>query len=1096
DRNLEPRLPIVAPIYPVATKRDGPLDRGRGGPRGMNHQPAAFTPLESLFLFQSLLSQGVDGGAFARISELLKGNPLIKSGETYDAARLTPEALQQQFLGLLRDELKGDAERADGGQTTTTAAAAGGGGDGTTGSPGSLKRKLGSQTVPTLKDIYDNIDVLPAIIDRLYARYRDHMVGLIREDERRLAVLQREIQLLERSEKERLAKVAASQNITPSPAPRDPRTAATAALPSTTTTGVPSVAAPSPLPPTNGATPSPSPVQVSTTAPPPAIRKGPTPNTPVPPPKPPVSAVAAPKVPVQSQLAPAATPSRPAASPKPPNAASSVLQAPTGAPTPQPSSQVLQPPTQQPPKQSIPPRPESAAPQPPAAPGAAPAQAGSLKWEKPYQPPPTAQASPAEQQYSPPMLSAPNNAALQKAHSPAQQQQPLPSPAQQQQWQRQPVPHPQQHPQQPEHPQHPQQQPTQYPTHPPQLPHAQQLPQQQQQQQQQPRPPAAKPVLVPPQPAGQLAAPIQPGPPRATGPGATQQVRPPSTTPSASGRPIQPQQQPQPHPQQQQQSQQTTPQHQHIQRAVQAQPSLLAQKFQHIPRIQTPRPIVSANSPKGSPSVTAAGSPILNKGAAPVATATQRWQPGASSAQQGAPPRPAPSPSPANKDKPHGTPYGAQAPRPAIPEHMIRQAAATPGPVRRLSPASPAPRTPAPSSPVSLKRGFGTKWASHSTPSTPGPIASEPESPAYEPVSPPLQRPTIAKDSAVKAAPKMAVPKPAATVEATPVAKAPRGRPPRSVQRSRGPSATPSATGTRRSQSVISQTDELSLDHSMTKVKKEAATPRLREETGDTTADESMPGRGMMGTPSSMTRASKRKRQDTPTDLQGPPTHVLWTRGFTKVSSSALDQISSHRDANMFATALREKDAPNYRQIVLQPQDITSIRSAIKAGNKAALQAAANLPGGDPGTASVWLPISDDLVPPRGIINSAHLERELVHMFCNAIMYNPDPDRGPGPAFMRRSQSDEEEIVGYRLDENGVVKNTQSMFLEVEKLLGDLRAAEKDRGIPPISTTRQGSVATPAEDTAEEEDELAGDGDSTSASGTGTAKRRRISTRI
>ncbi|KAL6861032.1 hypothetical protein J3F83DRAFT_228827 [Trichoderma novae-zelandiae] len=1069
----------------------------------MNHQPAALTPLESLFLFQSLLSQGVDGGAFARISELLKGNPLIKSGDTYDAARLTPEALQQQFLGLLRDELKGDAERADGGQTA--AAAAAGGGDGA-GSPGSLKRKLGSQAVPTLKDVYENIDVLPAIVDRLYARYRDHMVGLIREDERRLAVLQREIQLLERSEKERLAKVAASQNVTPSPAPRDPRTAATAAAPTTTTGGgqpvaVPSAAVPSPLPPTNGVTPSPSPVQTSTTGPA-AIRKGPTPNTPVPPPRPPISAVAAPKVPIPSQLAPATTPSRPVASPKPPNGASSVLQAPTGAPTPQPSSQVLQPP-----KQSIPPRPESAAPQPPATPGVAPAQAGSLKWEKPYQPPPTTQAPPAEQQFSPPILSTPNNAALQKAHPPQPQQHPPPPPSQQQQWQRQPVPHPQQHPpqQHPEHPQHPQQQHMQYPTHPPPSPHGQvahpprsqpQLqsqPQQQQQQQQQPRPPAAKPVLVPPQPAGQPAPPIQPGPPRPTGPGATQQARPPSTTPSASGRPIHSQQQPQPH-LQQQQSQQTNPQHQHIQRAIQAQPSLLAQKFQQTPRIQTPRPIVSANSAKGSPSVTAAGSPIPNKGGAPGATATQRWQPGASPAQQGA--RAAPSPSPATKDKTHGTSYGAQAPRPAIPDHMIRQAAATPGPVRRLSPASPAPRTPAPSSPVSLKRGFGTKWASHSTPSTPGPIASEPESPAYEPVSPPLQRPTKAKDSALKAVPKMAVPKPTATVEATPLAKAPRGRPPRSVQRSRGPSATPSATGTRRSQSVISQTDELSLDHSMTKVKKEVATPRLREETGDTTADESMPGRGIMATPSSMTRASKRKRQDTPTDLQGPPTHVLWTRGFTKVSSSALDQISSHRDANMFATALREKDAPNYRQIVLQPQDITSIRSAIKAGNKAALQAAASLPGGDPGTASVWLPISDDLVPPRGIINSAHLERELVHMFCNAIMYNPDPDRGPGPAFMRRSQSEEEEIVGYRLDENGVVKNTQSMFLEVEKLLGDLRAAEKDRGIPPISTTRQGSVATPAEDTAEEEDELAGDGDSTSASGTGTAKRRRISTRI
>ncbi|KAM6477181.1 hypothetical protein HDV62DRAFT_211808 [Trichoderma sp. SZMC 28011] len=1024
------------------------------------NQPAAYTPLESLFLFQSLLSHGVDSGAFARISELLKGNALIKSGDTYDAARLAPEALQQLFLRLLRDELKGDAERAEGGAAT--------GGDGL-GSPGSRKRKLGSPPLPTLKEIYENIDRIPAIVNRLYARYREHTVGLIREDERRFATLQREIQLLERSEKERLAKVAASQNVTPTLAPRDPRTAA-----ATTTTPSSTVPIPSPIPPSNGATPSPA----QTPTVPAGIRKGPTPNTPVPPPKPPISGVAAPKVTLPTQLVSATPPPRQGVSPKPPNGTSSVLQAPAGAPTPQPTSQVLQPPTQQPPKQILSPRPEAAGPQPPTAPGAAPAQAGSLKWEKPYQPPQTAPGLPAEQ-FSPPILSSPGNAALQKAPPQQQQQQQQPPPPQQQ-WQRQPV----------SHPQHPQQQHIQYPPQPPhgQVAHSPQpQPQPQpQQQQQQARPPAAKPVLVPPQPAGQLAPPaLQPGPPRPTGPGATQQVRPPAAPSAPTGRPIQPQQQPQLHPQQQQaqQGQQTTPQHQHIQRAVQAQPSLLAQKFQHIPRIQTPRAIASATPAKTSPSITAAGSPIPNKGA-PGAVATQRWQPGAPSAQQGA--RAMPSASPTAK------PYVAQPPRPAIPEHMIRQAA-TPGPARRLSPASPAPRTPAPSSPVSLKRGFGTKWASHSTPSTPGPITSEPESPAYEPVSPPLPRPAVAKDLAVKAVPKLAASKPTTKVEATPPAKAPRGRPPRSVQRSRGPSATPSATGTRRSQSVISQTDELSLDHSVTKVKKEVATPRLREETGDTTADESMPGRGLMATPSSMTRAPKRKRQDTPTDLQGPPTHVLWTRGFTKVSSSALDQISSHRDANMFATALREKDAPNYRQIVLQPQDITSIRSAIKAGNKAALQAAANLPGGDPGTASVWLPISDDLVPPRGIINSAHLERELVHMFCNAIMYNPDPDRGPGPAFMRRSQSDEEEVVGYRLDENGVVKNTQSMFLEVEKLLGDLRAAEKDRGIPPISTTRQGSVATPAEDTAEEEDELAGDGDSASASG--TAKRRRISTR-
>lgn len=285
------------------------------------------------------------------------------------------------------------------------------------------------------------------------------------------------------------------------------------------------------------------------------------------------------------------------------------------------------------------------------------------------------------------------------------------------------------------------------------------------------------------------------------------------------------------------------------------------------------------------------------------------------------------------------------------------------------------------------------------------------------------------------------------------------------------------------------------------KIKHEAHTPRHAEETGDTTADESVQGRTAtsLTTPGSVSsRLARRRRPDTPPVLSAVNTNqVLWTRGFTKVSSSALDQISSHRDANMFATGVREKYAPNYRQIVLQPQDITSVRAAIKQGNKAAIQAASSLPGGDPGTASVWLPASDELVPPRGIVNSAQLERELVHMFSNAIMYNPDPDRGPGAAFLKRNKDEEEEVVGYHVDENGVVKNTRSMFVEVEKLLGDLRSAEKERGArQPLSATRQASVATPADDTAEDEDELAGDGNASSTGGGSIVKRRRLKARI
>ena len=315
---------------------------------------------------------------------------------------------------------------------------------------------------------------------------------------------------------------------------------------------------------------------------------------------------------------------------------------------------------------------------------------------------------------------------------------------------------------------------------------------------------------------------------------------------------------------------------------------------------------------------------------------------------------------------------------------------------------------------------------------------------------------------------------------------------------------------------MASQPDELAMDQPeySTKIKNEVLTPRANDDAGETTADESVQGRDNYTTPMGISRVPKRRRQDAPPTPSGPPSHVLWTRGFTKVSSSALDQISSHRDANMFATTVREKNAPNYRQIVLQPQDITSIRSAIKSGNKAAHQAANSLPNGDPGTATVWLPASEDLMPPKGIINSGQLESELVHMFCNAIMYNPDPQRGPGASFMKRAAEEEEEATGYLMDENGVVKNTVAMFLEVEKLLGDLRSAEKERSAPPTTTTtmttmtaaaaaaaasnagnamstpRPASMAatTPADDTAEEEDELAGDGDA--ASGTASRKRR------
>jgi hypothetical protein len=290
----------------------------------------------------------------------------------------------------------------------------------------------------------------------------------------------------------------------------------------------------------------------------------------------------------------------------------------------------------------------------------------------------------------------------------------------------------------------------------------------------------------------------------------------------------------------------------------------------------------------------------------------------------------------------------------------------------------------------------------------------------------------------------------------------------------------------------------LSLDQGdlVTKVKDEESTPRLMpEETGDTTADESATSRrnAPLGSFSASRPTNKRKRQDSEPLPTGPPTQVSWTRGFPKVSNAALDQIGGNRHANMFASPIREKDAPNYSGIVLRPTDIASIKKAINNGHKYAAQAAANLPGGDPGTANVLLPISDDLVPPKGIINTAQLERELVHMFCNAIMYNPDPDRGPGRSFMRPSfATDGDGSVGYKVDEFGIVKDTISMYTEVEKLLTDLRNAENQRnpaanamGMLPTGT-RTASVVTGGDDTADDMDELAQDDVSN------TSRRKRV----
>ncbi|KAG4435960.1 hypothetical protein IFR05_008541 [Cadophora sp. M221] len=387
--------------------------------------------------------------------------------------------------------------------------------------------------------------------------------------------------------------------------------------------------------------------------------------------------------------------------------------------------------------------------------------------------------------------------------------------------------------------------------------------------------------------------------------------------------------------------------------------------------------------------------------------------------------------------------------------------------------------------------GSGTVWTPNPSGSTPktlvpfDPPKMEPLSPILHPAKPPE------KKSPKKKTPKKLEPaKPLQSVE-QPKKKQPKSKISLAGHRGRaGSTASSVIAGSHRSQSVMSHADELSLDNDNINrnVKQEVATPIGIDDAGDTTADE-LPRHSRAGP--SPAKSMKRKRASSipfaPIEARpsNPPTLVLWTKAFPKISSSALESIAGHKNASTFSFPVKERDAPGYKNLILRPQDLKSIRSAILAGSRAATAVVAEDPSlnANPAASSVLLPISEDLIPPKGIINYAQLEKELMRMFANAIMFNADPDRGLGRRFHENGK-DKGDVIGYEFDVDGIVKDTKAMFADVEKVVGSLRSAERrSEEMRESSTVRQA-----AED--DDADELAGDGDS-HVGNTGTAKRRR-----
>ncbi len=390
------------------------------------------------------------------------------------------------------------------------------------------------------------------------------------------------------------------------------------------------------------------------------------------------------------------------------------------------------------------------------------------------------------------------------------------------------------------------------------------------------------------------------------------------------------------------------------------------------------------------------------------------------------------------------------------------------------------PHTPASFSRAPNMTGKATRWTPTPTASTPK-APKSPVQPAFEPLSPvipPVIHPLLKNATTPKSNAKFK--KADAKTEISSASQTHVKRPRANKRTKAGSPASPAVGGSFRSQSVMSHADELSLVNDATgavNVKQEAATPRIVEDVEETAAEESNKSLRSGTMPASPRRPLKRKRQNSlPVEPSGPPTHVLWTRNFPKISASALERIGAHRSASTFAQPIKERDAPGYSNVILRPQDLKSIRAAINSGNKAGLAIAATL--GDPGQASMLLPISEDLIPPKGIVNNAQLEKELMHIFSNAVMFNHDPHRSLGKAF-EVAQSIEESAGAekYEVDENQLVNDTRAMFSDVEKIVGEMRSAERRQEGVPSGETEE-----------EEADELTGDGE---AAPGGIVKRRR-----
>jgi len=170
-----------------------------------------YTLLETLLLFHNLATHGTHVTSFQLISGILLKNPLVCGDSAYDSHRLTPDALREHYF----DTLKG--EGAEG-------AALDGNGEGAAPTP--VRRRKGKAKTPPTPD---NLSVITKLTSEFYAQYKKAQYNYIREEEKRILQLQREIkeiaagkwdERLERELRERTKTESRTSSVAPPPTER------------------------------------------------------------------------------------------------------------------------------------------------------------------------------------------------------------------------------------------------------------------------------------------------------------------------------------------------------------------------------------------------------------------------------------------------------------------------------------------------------------------------------------------------------------------------------------------------------------------------------------------------------------------------------------------------------------------------------------------------------------------------------------------------------------------------------------------------------------------------------------------------------------